>query len=488
MRSILGPAGCLLLQSSSLHLFCSGCISNNCVAACGQGWEGKGDHCYFWSTIKKNWAAAEHFCQKEGGHLTSVTSDAINNFVLEGMERKGVDNAWIGGSDMEEKGIWKWAESSSSPAHCYPWQVEFWAEGEPNNIGVEQCVHIVLNQVGLSSAETSKWNNWRCNKKLGFVCSKKICPGSEEPTDSSDPNATSEPDGASETDTSCERKECVVEAKTDYNGMDIKWKIKESQQACADYCSSTDGCCFWSWNGNKECYVKTGIGRKSKNPRGVSGNRACGKTSSEQPPVSSEPNAPSEPNGPSETDTSCEPKECVINEKTDYNGDDIKEHKITETQQACAERCASTEGCCFWTWNKHKECFVKRSKGQQKGNKGAVSGNRACGKKPSEEPREPSNPNAPSEPNGPSESDTSCEPKECVVEKKTDYNGMDIKWKIKESQQACADWCALTDGCCYWSWNGNKECYVKTGIGKKSKNPRGVSGNRACGKKPSEQG
>ena len=292
-------------------------------------------------------------------------------------------------------------------------------------------------------------------------------------------DAPAEPNRPPETETSCEPKECVIEDKTDYNGMDIKWEIRESQQACADWCASTDGCCFWSWNGNKECYVKTGIGRKSKNPRGVSGNRACGKNS--------EPIAPLEPNGPSETDTSCEPKGCVIDKKTDYNGDDIKDHKRTESQQACADWCASTEGCCFWTWNKHKECYVKSGKGQKLKNSGAVSGSRGCGKN--------SELSAPSEPKGPSESDTSCGPRECLIDEKTDYNGDDIPGgKKTESQQACADLCASTEGCCFWTWQKNnqgkglfskgkgaKRCVVKSGKGRIKKNSGMVSGNRACG-------
>merc|ERR1712013_728768 len=58
---------------------------SGCVASCGQGWEKNGDHCYFWSTAKKNWNDAEAFCKKEGGHLASVNSNVTNNFIVEGM-------------------------------------------------------------------------------------------------------------------------------------------------------------------------------------------------------------------------------------------------------------------------------------------------------------------------------------------------------------------------------------------------------------------
>jgi len=103
--------------------------------------------------------------------------------------------------------------------------------------------------------------------------------------------------------------------------------------------------------------------------------------------TSTEPSAPSEPNGPSKTCTSsCAPKGCITEKSVDYNGADIANPKIIGSQQGCANYCASTECCCFWTWNKQKNCFIKSSKGDRRENSGAVlvSGNRGCGTKTSE--------------------------------------------------------------------------------------------------------
>ena len=77
---------------------------------CGQGWERNGNNCYLWSTEKKTWADAEHFCQGEGGHLASVPSSAIEDYVKEGLQRHNIDVAWLGGNDIEEEGTWKWAD------------------------------------------------------------------------------------------------------------------------------------------------------------------------------------------------------------------------------------------------------------------------------------------------------------------------------------------------------------------------------------------
>ena len=102
------------------------------MEACGEDWEKNGDHCYLWNTDKKNWTDAEDCCRKEGGHLASVTSGATWDFVREGGNRRGLHSFWLGGNDIEEEGAWKWVD-------CSPWEVTFWAQGEPNR-GHERCL------------------------------------------------------------------------------------------------------------------------------------------------------------------------------------------------------------------------------------------------------------------------------------------------------------------------------------------------------------
>jgi len=150
----------------------SGCRNDNCVESCEEDWEENGEHCYLWSTDKKNWTDAEDFCRKEGGHLASVHSTATNDFVLEGMKnRAGLDRngkdkeVWLGGNDIEVEGTWKWTD-------CSPWNVTFWGRGEPNNVdGGENCLHYV---------STYGWNDVPCIYEQGFLCSKSICSGDSE--------------------------------------------------------------------------------------------------------------------------------------------------------------------------------------------------------------------------------------------------------------------------------------------------------------------
>jgi len=144
-----------------------GCSGDKCVEACEDGWGKNGDHCYYFSTEKKNWFAAETFCEGEGGHLASVHSHATNDFVWERMNRKGLEFMWIGG--IREENVWKWTD-------CTPWKFTAWAAGEPNHaLKGEDCVSM-YNLQGHEGSH-KKWNDYQCVKELGFACSKKICSG-----------------------------------------------------------------------------------------------------------------------------------------------------------------------------------------------------------------------------------------------------------------------------------------------------------------------
>merc|ERR1712130_802515 len=70
---------------------------------------------------------------------------------------------------------------------------------------------------------------------------------------------------------------CLIENNIVYWGNDIANKIVETSQACADFCASTPGGLFWTFDTKtKRCYVKSSdSGRKTRQDR-ISGNRKCG--------------------------------------------------------------------------------------------------------------------------------------------------------------------------------------------------------------------
>ena len=72
-----------------------------CVLDCKEGWEEQGDYCFQWSSVSDTWSGAESSCRREGATLASITSSAIDEYVLKEMEGRTIPILWIGGSDRE---------------------------------------------------------------------------------------------------------------------------------------------------------------------------------------------------------------------------------------------------------------------------------------------------------------------------------------------------------------------------------------------------
>ena len=122
-------------------------------------------HCYLWSKIELNWAEAETACRKEGGHLASITSKAINDKISNETKtnHRGHTSMWIGGTDSEKEGTWKWSD-------CSEWKFELWMQvSEGNQPKKFDCVEFFREGVF--------WGDDDCTRKNYFLCSQKLCPG-----------------------------------------------------------------------------------------------------------------------------------------------------------------------------------------------------------------------------------------------------------------------------------------------------------------------
>ena len=115
----------------------------------------------------RSWNQAEQQCQDIFGQLASVTSDTIHQYVLEGMKRRDLDFVWLGGTDKDKEGTWKWTDGS-------PFEFTGWRPKQPDNYkGREDCLH--MYRLGKWTDNRGKWNDLRCDTKLHFLCAQKIC-------------------------------------------------------------------------------------------------------------------------------------------------------------------------------------------------------------------------------------------------------------------------------------------------------------------------
>ena len=118
-------------------------------------------------------AAAKSDAQKFNGltgYLANITTESENDFVT----GKLAQNSWIGGADSGTEKIWKWMDgpeadtiftcqaASGGPGGTVTGCTEVsqylgWADGEPNQAGNEDCLHMYG-----SGANAGKWNDFVC--------------------------------------------------------------------------------------------------------------------------------------------------------------------------------------------------------------------------------------------------------------------------------------------------------------------------------------
>ena len=84
------------------------------------------------------------------------------------MANRSMDYVWIGGTDKDKEGTWKWTDGSPFDLTWWGWRPK-----QPDNYkGREDCLHITVGE-GKHWTDTM-WNDWPCtNEGEGFVCARK---------------------------------------------------------------------------------------------------------------------------------------------------------------------------------------------------------------------------------------------------------------------------------------------------------------------------
>ncbi|XP_030582144.1 C-type lectin domain family 4 member F-like [Archocentrus centrarchus] len=123
-----------------------------------QGWVYFRGSFYYFSSIKKSWNDSREDCLQRGADLVIISSREEQNLI-----RQFRGYTWIGMTDTEEEGTWKWVDGTLLDKR-------YWHTGEPNNYnGLEEdCGEIKLVE------DENKWNDIECNTENFWICEKMV--------------------------------------------------------------------------------------------------------------------------------------------------------------------------------------------------------------------------------------------------------------------------------------------------------------------------
>ncbi|XP_067371584.1 CD209 antigen-like protein C [Channa argus] len=123
---------------------------------CPAGWHMFNFSCYFISRVSGSWKRGRQDCKDREADLVVIDSAEEQKLILGFIT---VDT-WIGLTDSEEEGTWKWVDGSSLT-------LRNWNEGEPNDgASGEDCGEIIQ--------KVHKWNDLSCNVSQQWICEKKV--------------------------------------------------------------------------------------------------------------------------------------------------------------------------------------------------------------------------------------------------------------------------------------------------------------------------
>ncbi|KAI4899280.1 hypothetical protein NFI96_016800 [Prochilodus magdalenae] len=116
---------------------------------------------YYLSTEKKSWSESRQYCTDKGADLVIINSREEQEFLIKTF---GGATAWIGLTDTDREGGWKWVDGSALTT-------EFWWTGEPNSHdGEEDCA--VTDLRSALSKLVPTWADYHCDHSLVGICEK----------------------------------------------------------------------------------------------------------------------------------------------------------------------------------------------------------------------------------------------------------------------------------------------------------------------------
>ncbi|XP_070822322.1 C-type lectin domain family 4 member E-like isoform X2 [Chaetodon trifascialis] len=137
---------------------------------CPDTWLHVGDQCFHLDTDRHDWSSSAEKCKEIGGHLAILTNREQHEAVEKEGKRIGglYTNYWIGLTDSESEGHWKWVDNSTVTTPF--WSVQ---PREPDNnlSGGEEG-----EDCAVVSSYTHNWYDVPCSFIYPRVCQMDATP------------------------------------------------------------------------------------------------------------------------------------------------------------------------------------------------------------------------------------------------------------------------------------------------------------------------
>ncbi|XP_073730320.1 CD209 antigen-like protein A isoform X2 [Misgurnus anguillicaudatus] len=121
------------------------------------GWINFKSSLYFISSEKKSWNDSRRYCRERGADLIIINDKEEQDLFK---NRSETDSIWIGLSDSDEEGTWKWVDGSTLTT-------SFWDKvlhKEPNGKRGENCV----------GSYSPGWADFPCTRTFKWICEKTL--------------------------------------------------------------------------------------------------------------------------------------------------------------------------------------------------------------------------------------------------------------------------------------------------------------------------
>ncbi|XP_072567958.1 uncharacterized protein [Paramormyrops kingsleyae] len=123
---------------------------------CPLGWSRFKCSCYYISTEEKTWSDSRQACMQLGADLAIISSREEQEFM-----NSIPGEFWIGLSDTEREGTWKWVDGTTIPVDEGYW----WSNPkQPDSNGNEDCVEHSTRD------PDSGWNDRPCGGVWKWIC------------------------------------------------------------------------------------------------------------------------------------------------------------------------------------------------------------------------------------------------------------------------------------------------------------------------------